>query len=109
MIYDFYCDRCQLEKELVQSIKEYDGLCHCDNCADPMRRIFTPTQLIGTSVQSPEFNPGLGMVTRSKKHAKDEARARGLELVGNDFGGGAKMDESFAKDREKKLNKAYDF
>lgn len=59
---------------------------YCPECAGEALREFVPTRvhLYGTSVEHPEFNHGLGMVTKNKKHRKDEARARGMEEIGNE-------------------------
>jgi putative FmdB family regulatory protein len=82
-IYDYSCEKCG-EYEVYKSIKAYDGRDACPSCGSVGDRVFTPTLLIGTAVQSPEYNPGLGCVVRDKNHRAEICKARGLEEVGTE-------------------------
>jgi len=109
MIYDWYCDKCDIEKETIESIKEYTGVCSCDQCGNDMRRLYTPTQIIGAEVQNPYYCHGLGKVVKNKYDVSEECKKRGVAQVGNDFTSGDKMEKTFEKQRREKLEKRYEF
>lgn len=83
-IYDFSCEKCEKPFEVIKSMKAFTGRERCPTCGVPGQQIFSAkVHFIGTKVENREFNPGLGLVTKNAKHRKDEARARGLEEIGN--------------------------
>lgn len=106
--YDFNCPKCDEPFEIIQGIKEYDGKGACPRCEGiSTERIFSAKiHFIGASVESAEYNPGLGLVTKNSKHRKDEARARGLEEVGTEST--AKILAHDDRNRAEKLKKSWD-
>jgi putative FmdB family regulatory protein len=106
--YDWFCAKCDVEFETIQSIKEYDGTTVCEDCGTPTKeRIFSPNvTFIGASVENAEFNHGLGIVTKNSKHRRDEARARGLEEVGTERV--EKIHSKFEQDRAEKRKRNWD-
>jgi putative FmdB family regulatory protein len=106
--YDFNCTKCDEHFELIQGIKEYDGKGACPVCKTvSSERIFSAqVYFVGAKVESAEYNPGLGIVTKNSKHRKDEARARGLEEVGTESS--AKILAHDDRSRAEKLKKSWD-
>lgn len=77
-------------------------------CGAISERKFVPSRVhfVGTSVQHPEYNPGLGCVVNNKQHRAEIARQKGLEEVGNTSV--ESIHKHFDKAKEEKLDKAYD-
>ena len=107
-IYDWICDKCDLEFETVQSIKEYDGNEKCVKCGKLARRIYTHCNFhfTGTKIEDAEFNPGLGKITKSKRHREEIAKQLGAIEVGTE-----KPDtihKHFDSSRQEKLKKSWE-
>jgi putative FmdB family regulatory protein len=107
-IYDFFCEKCDLEAEIVQSIKDYDGNWTCTSCGNPGRRIYKycSFHFTGTKIENAEFNPGLGKITKSKRHRDELAKKMGVIEVGNESPD--KIHKHFDSTREDKLKKSWD-
>ena len=103
-IYDYSCLQCG-PYEVYQSIKAYDGRDACPGCGSVGNRIFTPTLIIGASVESPEYNPGLGCVVKNKTHRAEICKARGLEEIGNEKP--SSMRKKAQEIRDDRRNKKY--
>lgn len=83
-IYDYECDK-HGHYEVYQSITAYNGSDPCPSCGVVGSRIIcAPVAFIGASVQSAEYNPGLGCVTRNAKHRSEIAKKMGVEEVGSE-------------------------
>jgi hypothetical protein len=106
--YDFYCPKCDKNFETIESIATYDGDGECPNCKNiSNERIFTSrVHFIGTKVEDREFNHGLGIVTKGKRHREQEAKERGLIEVGSDSF--AKNHEAMDKAREARAKKRWE-
>lgn len=107
MTYLYACAKCDVEFDVVKSVKDIDREEKCESCGNVCERQFSANvHFIGTSVESPEFNHGLGMVIKNKKHRADEAKARGLVEIGNELP--KKTRERLAKQREEKRKRRMD-
>lgn len=106
--YDFLCEKCDLEFEFIESIKEYTGHKSCVHCGNPMVRIYTRCTFhhVGAKVEDAEFNVGLGQITKSSAHRKELAKKLGVEEIGNEKPD--KLHNHFDKTREDKLKKSWD-
>jgi hypothetical protein len=78
----------------------------CEKCGIIGKRIIASFSFYGAKVEDPYYNKGLGMVVRNNKHAEAEAKARGMEPVGNECPN--KTYETLTRDREKRLAKRWD-
>lgn len=109
-IYDFMCEKCDLEYEVVQSIKEYDGNWTCTQCKGKCVRIYTYCTFhhTGAKIEDAEFNPGLGCITKSKAHREEIAKRKGAVAIGNDFHAPDSVHKHFDSDRETKIKKSWD-
>jgi putative FmdB family regulatory protein len=84
MVYEYRCDPCQYEFEVVKNAKYYDSPESCPKCGDEAVRLFRPKiHLKNTSVQEKYFDHSLGVIT-TKDGARDIAKRRGLVEVGNE-------------------------
>jgi putative FmdB family regulatory protein len=84
MIYQFECDKCQTDHEINKSMKDSGSVEKCPSCGNILTRVYSYTYFIGAKVESPEYNAGLGCVTKSAKHRAEIAKSRGLIEVGNE-------------------------
>lgn len=86
MIYEFKCEKCLHNFEVVRPARESHIIPACENCGnEETTRIFSSRiHHIGAKVQNAEFNHGLGCVVRNKDHRKEIANRKGLVEVGNE-------------------------
>lgn len=82
--YPWSCEKCDIEFDTVEKMSEYSGKADCPGCSNPATRIWTTPQILGASVESPDYNPGLGCVVKNKRHREQIAKSRGLEEVGSE-------------------------
>jgi hypothetical protein len=99
MIYLYDCSKCQLEIEIIKSMKDASREEHCDSCGNLLERIYLPPHITGAKVENAEFNHGLGCVTKNKYDRAEKAKRKGLIEVGNE------NPDSMAKEAKKTLDK----
>lgn len=106
--YDFRCDKCDEVFEVAMSIKDYDGQGQCPTCKNiSTERIWSSAvYFVGASVESPEYNPGLGQIVKNSKHRKEICKEKGLIEVGNEKP--ETIRKHLDKAREEKLKKSWD-
>ena len=106
--YEFTCPKCDVNFETYESIKTYDGDGECPTCKNVSReRVYSSKVLfIGTSVQSPEYNPAFGQVVKNKQHRDELAKRNGLVEIGNEKP--ERIHKHFDDQRAEKLKKAWD-
>lgn len=86
---------------------DYTGKALCPKCQTlTTARLYKGVHFIGTKVEDREFNPGLGIVTKSARHRKDEARARGLVEIGTEAP--KKMHAKEIRDRAERNKRRWD-
>lgn len=110
MTYQYNCPKCDNTFDVIKPARDIDVNEFCPSCESPAIRQFVPSKVYfsGTKVQNAEYNPGLGRVVKSKYHRTELAKRMGLVEVGNDYGGGDKMQKSFDTAREEKLKKRWE-
>lgn len=106
--YRFVCNKCDVNFDIVESIKTYDGDGECPTCKNISReRVYSSkVQFIGTSVQSPEYNPAFGQVVKNKQHRDELAKRNGLIEIGNEKP--ETVHKHYESERADKLKKAWD-
>lgn len=85
--YSYRCERCNLLFDVVRSIKDHVRKDTCTECGGKAeQQIVANRNLFKLSgiPESAEFNPGLGLVTKSNKHAEKIAKEKGLIPVGSE-------------------------
>lgn len=86
MIYDYACDKCSHLFEVVKPMKDSARAEKCVKCkSKKVSRVWSKSiSLIGTAVESPEYNPAFGMVVKNKYHRAELAKQRGMVEIGNE-------------------------
>lgn len=103
--YDFNCSTCG-DYEIFTSIKAYTGKEPCPSCGKSGDRVFVRNGMfMGAGVECAEYNPGLGMVVKNKKHREEVCRQRGLVEIGNEKP--ESLRKSVEKERKSKIAKDY--
>lgn len=94
----------------MQSIKEYTGQKTCVACGNEMRRNYKYCSFhhVGAKVEDAEFNPGLGRITKSKRHREELAKRMNVVEIGNDASSPDSLHKHFDQAREEKLKKSWD-
>lgn len=107
-LYDYYCKKCDLEFEVINSMKDYNPKEKCQACGEPAERIFKYCKFhfTGTKIEDAEFNVGLGQITKSKRHRDELAKKLGVVEVGNEKP--ESIHKHFDSEREKKIKKSWD-
>lgn len=107
-IYDYLCEKCEFDFEIIKSISEHSRKEDCPRCGNPSEQDFSRCRphFIGTKIEDAEFNPGLGKITKSKRHREELARQLGVEEVGNEKP--ESIHKHFDTSREEKLKKSWD-
>ena len=105
--YCYRCPSCNQEFEIIKRIVDVDNIEHCSFCSSdckPQDRLISTPALHNTAVESPEYDPGLGMVIKSSAHRRQIAKERGLEEIGNESPD--KIHKYYADQiKEKRLNR----
>ena len=84
-IYDYLCEKCDLEYSVEKKISEYTGLDKCLSCGNQGYRVFScNVHFTGAKIEDAEFNVGLGKITKSKRHREELAKRVGAIEVGNE-------------------------
>ena len=105
--YEYLCEKCDVEYEIIKSLKEYKREEQCPTCGNIGNRIFSPNvYFTGTKIEDSEWNIGLGAVTKSKKHRDEIAKRKNLVELGNE--NPETVHNIFDKQRADKRKKAYD-
>lgn len=106
MVYPYECPKCDLEFDVIKHHSLSSQKEKCPECKKQATRVYGGNLFIGTSVESAEYNPGLGMVIKSKYHRSEECKRQGLVEIGNEKP--TSLRKEFADKRESKRRKSYD-
>lgn len=106
MVYPYLCEKCEIEFDVIKHHSKSSSKEKCPECKRVATRIYTGSLFIGTSVESAEYNPGLGMVIKSKYHRSEECKRRDLVEIGNEKP--KVLRKEFSDKREAKRRKSYD-
>lgn len=106
-IYDYFCESCKKEYSVIKSIKLYDGKDLCPDCLKLGNRVFScDVNFLNAKVESAEYNPGLGCITKNKRDREEKAKRLGLIELGNE--NPEKLHKNYDKQREDKRKKEWD-
>lgn len=103
-VYPYYCRPCDETWDVVKAMAESHSPEHCPRCAGDAEKgvanfqVDTQCFTTGGVGSGESFNPGLGCVTKSTKHAEQIAKSRGLEPIGTEPVD--KLHKTFEKKRE---------
>ena len=106
MTYEYTCDQ-HGAVDVTKSVIYIDNPEPCPLCGVVMTRKFVPSRVhfSKTKVEHAEYNPGLGIVTKSRRHRDEVAKERGLIEIGNESVD--KIESNLAKERETRSNEGY--
>ncbi len=83
--YPHYCRPCDHDWDVVTTIAERNDPAPCPKCKAIGTRQLTVAGINGASDWNTQtFNPGLGCYTKNTRHARQIAKSRGCEEVGNE-------------------------
>ncbi len=105
-IYDYSCQKCDKDYEIIKSIKEYSGNDPCPSCGNIGQRIIKSVVFYGEKVQNAEYNPGLGKIVKNKYHRSELTKQMNVIEIGNEKP--EVIHKKFDKDRSEKLKKSWE-
>jgi len=83
--YQYECDKCDLEKEIIKPMSESADIEICDQCNNPMRRIYSSNiQFVGAKVKDAEYYHSFGEVVKSDNHRKELMKKHNVIEVGSE-------------------------
>lgn len=106
MVYPYSCRHCEREFDVIKHHSLSSRKEKCPQCKKTADRIYLGSLFIGTAVESAEYNPGLGLVTKGKRDREEQAKRQGLVEVGNEKP--QVLRKHYANEREAKRRKNYD-
>lgn len=107
--YDYFCETCSLEFDVIKSIKEHKtpDFEKCTACGKSCPQVFSCNiHFVGEKIKDAYKCPALGEVIKSDKHRNEVAKRRGVIEIGNEKPD--KIHKYFDNQREDKRKKAYD-
>jgi len=110
VIYPYLCIKCDLEFEVIKSVRHIDEPEQCENCGNIAERTIAFDQSFSKMAagdwNTPHYNPAFGRHMKSNKEAQKEAKRLGLEEVGNEPI--EKIENKFSSEREEKSKRGWD-
>ena len=80
--YDFKCDDCELETEIVRSMKDTSDVL-CEKCSKPMRQVISGGGFIlkgegwaGQDIKRMDQDKAIGQLAKKARKIKEEGRAK---------------------------------
>lgn len=98
MIYDYKCD-CGNAFEVNKLMSESDRAESCPECGAIAQRHYLPTRGFVKNFEA-AYYPTLGKAFTNQKELNYHLDKHNLVAIGNDYGSGAKMYDTFEKDRK---------
>lgn len=109
MIYDYFCPKCEKNKEITKSMHESKRIEYCVQCNSLLDRVYSSKiHFKGAKSNDAEYNPAFGKIIKNKRERQYEAEKRGWVEVGNDYKSGESMQKDFDAKRKQKNNKIWE-
>jgi len=84
MIYEYACDQCVRQFEVVKPMSESSRMELCE-CGAEARRLYSArVEHLGAKVKDQEYYHSLGQVVKSDRHRREIIKRYGLVEVGNE-------------------------
>lgn len=115
--FKYLCPKCEAISFILKETRDTEREESCTGCKNPLtleNRVVENSRrainnlIVGAKVEDAEYNPGLGVVTKSKRHREEVARQIGAVEIGNDYKSSDAMSKEFDKKREDKINKNWE-
>lgn len=85
--YDLECDPCKVRWDVIKPMSQYDSPEPCPKCGKPgnlLPALVNIDKVAAGSWNEQSWNPALGCYTRNVQHARQIAKRRGFEEIGNE-------------------------
>jgi len=82
--YEYFCDKCEMASDVIKPIAELDRQEPCIQCSQPMRKLISLPQFVGTAQFDPHYSLAFGKPITSKRQLKYEVDRTGAIEVGNE-------------------------
>lgn len=107
-IYDYFCEKCDLDFEVFNSITNHHKTEPCPQCKNEAPQDLSRCRPMhtGASVKDAYKCPALGQIVKSDAHRKDLAKKLGVEEIGNEKPDS--VHKHFDVSRAEKLKKSWD-
>jgi hypothetical protein len=115
--FHYLCSKCENTSSILKEVGDTERDETCRTCENPLTIADRVTQnsnkasnyaIIGAKVESAEYNPGLGTVTKSKNHRNEIAKRMGAVEIGNDYKSADAMSKEFDKSRAEKIERNWE-
>lgn len=107
MIYEYACDQCVRQFEVVKPMAESGTMEVCNECGAEARRLYSAKlELHNTRVKDAEYYHSLGRVVKNDRERSELIKRYGLVEIGNEKPDRAR--HYMNKDRLEKIKKRWD-
>lgn len=106
-IYEYFCSKCDRKFEVIKPISQFNSPEKCEKCRKPVIKLVSSGIFFtGTKIEDAEYNPGLGVITKSKKHRDELVKRKNLIEIGNETP--ETIHKHHEKAREEKRKKSWE-
>jgi putative FmdB family regulatory protein len=85
LIYDYLCEKCDKEAEVVKPMADSSRIENCPDCGNEMRRLYSAkVHFVGTKVKDAEYYPSFGEVVKNDYHRKELIKKHNVIEIGNE-------------------------
>jgi putative FmdB family regulatory protein len=107
MIYEYACDQCVRQFEVVKAMSESGRIEVCEKCGAQARRLWSAAiEHVGAKVKDAEYYHSLGRVVKNDRERKEIIKRYGLVEVGNERPERARY--HMEKDRKERIRKRWE-
>lgn len=107
MVYEYACDQCVRQFEVIKPMSECSSIEVCEKCGAEARRLWSSKiELHKTAVKDAEYYHSLGRVVKNDRERSELIKRHGLVEIGNEKPDRAR--HHMNKDRLERIKKRYD-
>lgn len=107
MTYEYTCDKCDLDTEVVKPMSESSNPESCEQCGNNLRRVYSSNiQIMGAKTRDAEYYVPFDKVIKNDRERRYEIEKRGLIEIGNEKPERAR--HYMERDRKARLAKDYE-
>jgi putative FmdB family regulatory protein len=107
MIYEYACDQCVRQFEVVKAMSESGRIEVCEACGAEARRLWSANiELHKTAVKDAEYYHSLGRVVKNDRERSELIKRYGLVEIGNEKPDRARY--HMEKDRKERIRKRWE-
>ncbi len=106
MIYQYFCGTCSQNFDVIKPMADSSRE-EKHTCGAIATRVYLPPQISVPKFEA-DYYHSLGKVIHNKRELSNELAKRDLVPIGNDYGSGEKMQQSYDKARDEAREKKWD-